>query len=325
MSARPRGLVAIGLGALSVASAALAQPTRPALSLAFASCETLDTREVRRIVGIELRAGLGPSAENAIATSVRVTCRDTTVGIEVDDRATGKSLSREVSVERVEQSVRARLLALAIAELVSASWTELESTPRPSLSPTSATAPPEQKRAALGTLRARSKRLVRLGVLATARAFPPELEPLWGGALELRHRAWGAFGYRVDLALDHGVLPAEIGEVSVTTASSAISLMAAHDASWGGFGAGLGGRAGIAWLSGTADEPARIEGRSGSAWWAGPAAFVEAGVRPAERMVLGCVLEAGYALTDIQGRVDTAADLRLRRWVSLGLGIGIDF
>lgn len=79
---------------------------------------------MRRIVGIELAVELS-EVESAGTTRVRVTCARDATFVEVDDPVTGKSSSRRVDLESTARVARSRLLALAIAELVSASWAEL--------------------------------------------------------------------------------------------------------------------------------------------------------------------------------------------------------
>lgn len=83
---------------------------------------------MRRIVGIEL--AVEPVDVDTLGTTrVRASCtRDATL-LEVDDGVTGKLTSRRIDLEGTARVARSRLLALAIAELVSASWAELRLRP----------------------------------------------------------------------------------------------------------------------------------------------------------------------------------------------------
>ena len=62
------------------------------------------------------------------------------------------SLDRTIDLKEAPRA-RARLLALAIVELISASWTELETNPDPVVPPAGVRAAPEARRAALGAVR----------------------------------------------------------------------------------------------------------------------------------------------------------------------------
>ncbi|MCB9623927.1 MAG: hypothetical protein R3B99_22420 [Polyangiales bacterium] len=106
---------------------------RVPLQLDLHPCLEIDAPAVRRIVGIELAVELAET-EAAGSTRVRASCgRDATL-LEVDDGVTGKTTIRRIDLEGTARVARSRLLALAIAELVSASWAELRLRP-PSESP----------------------------------------------------------------------------------------------------------------------------------------------------------------------------------------------
>src|SRR4029077_7676204 len=68
--------------------------------------------------------------------------------LRVLDPTTGKSVERSVALAQAAPTARARLLALAIAELVAASWSELESNPQPKAPPAEPLAPVEAREAA---------------------------------------------------------------------------------------------------------------------------------------------------------------------------------
>ena len=106
-------------------------PERPSVSIDIAGCDPDLARESRRIAAIELRATLVDTAPDATVTQVRATCRATFAELEVVDPTTGKSLGRTVTLAEAPPNGRARLLALAVAELVAASWSELQSNPKP--------------------------------------------------------------------------------------------------------------------------------------------------------------------------------------------------
>src|SRR4029079_18035478 len=87
--------------------------------------------EAQRLAASELRATLVDPAPDGTVTEVKATCRGALAALEVIDPTTGKSLERTVARTAAAPNGRARLLALAVAELVVASWSELQTNPEP--------------------------------------------------------------------------------------------------------------------------------------------------------------------------------------------------
>ncbi len=100
------------------------------VQLSFESCADSLAPEVDRIARIELHAA---HVGEGSATQIGVECAGDDVKLTVDDPLTGKRVERSVSLASVAQESRARLLALAIAELVRSSWIELQFRRRPVL------------------------------------------------------------------------------------------------------------------------------------------------------------------------------------------------
>ena len=134
------------------AGLASAAERHPSVALEIGACLDVEQAEVRRIVAIELRALMMGSDSAEPITRVAVDCYNPLVEIRIEDPVTGKSLERRIDLSTSERSIRARLLALAIAELVSSSWTELDSNPEPTVVPAgpirlrSASAAPRSRR-----------------------------------------------------------------------------------------------------------------------------------------------------------------------------------
>jgi hypothetical protein len=94
-----------------------------AVTVGTDACPGLDSAEVERLVELELdevtrEIRLGP------ALRVELRCDAQHLEIAVDDPLTGKRLSREVPAP-IDEPGRERVVALAIAQLFSASWLEL--------------------------------------------------------------------------------------------------------------------------------------------------------------------------------------------------------
>jgi hypothetical protein len=119
---RRRAIVALALVAVAWPIRAVAANDGVAVELSFAGCAETLRPEVERITRVELHA----AGSGGAPTSIEVACEGEDVELRVDDRLTGKQVTRTVSFSRIAASARARLLALAIAELVRSSWMELE-------------------------------------------------------------------------------------------------------------------------------------------------------------------------------------------------------
>jgi hypothetical protein len=210
---------------------------RPRVTLALDPCVLAEPGEVRRSVAVELGADLAGSGE-ADTTRVIVSCRGAIVVLEVTDPITGKSLSRTVNLEIAPAAARSRLLALAIVELVSASWTELESNPVPAVPPASTPPSPEARAAALESVQVRQAQIAptatatltatppdyRVEGLLELRDFPsPGLASLGFGA-RLSKRITGPWGWGLDLLTDHGTVTRSAGAISIDTLSTGPSV-----------------------------------------------------------------------------------------------------
>src|SRR5262249_57015189 len=110
-------------------------------------CVDAPAGQVRRLLAIDLGALLvDPEIPVAGATRASVGCDGTLTLLRVDDPVTGKSLTREVDIASSPPNARARLVALAVSELISASWTELATNPTPAVSPAGTPPPPDARR-----------------------------------------------------------------------------------------------------------------------------------------------------------------------------------
>src|SRR5262249_22253661 len=134
---RPILALAIAL----IGAQAHAQPAPARVRLVLPACETaFDGAELVRVLRIELGADgvrevIVGEAEGTLATikldatPCSAEAREVTVAI--DDAATGKNVRRALAVADVDAAARPRALGLAIAELLRASWAELEMPDQP--------------------------------------------------------------------------------------------------------------------------------------------------------------------------------------------------
>jgi hypothetical protein len=314
---------------LLFARSAVADGAHPAVRLEVEGCGDAPSSEIRRIVGIELRATLDADDATPAAdtTHVRVTCAERLAELTVDDAITGKSLSRSIDIEAASPNSRARLIALAVAELVSASWTELETPPTvppagPRPSPAAVGAAREAVHAKVPRLAPRSFRVV---VAGSVRAVLGETVLYGANARAAYGDAEHPIGYRLDLGIEHGTESTALGSVGIDSAGAAAALLF-HAALPGVFAsghAGAGARYGYAWLAG---QPANasVRGETVTGSWLGPLATAGLTLAPGRTFRADLDLEAGYALLAVTGHVTGAADAGIRgAWLGALLGVGL--
>lgn len=279
----------------------------PPLSLSVEPCEGVDASEVRRVVAIELRGSLRSHPDTGNATHARARCIDGDARLEVDDPLTGKSLQRTVRLQRADPRARARLLALAIVELVAASWSELALSPAPRAPVVQKPADRDAREAAIATVQARSPRLkqrlpVGLGVDGQARGLWMQGFVWWGTGLRVALQVHTHVRLSLGFHRHWAGVATELGDVDVAGWSG--NLRAELHRRFGllePFG-GLGVDGGFARLRGTTSDQAVT-----AAVASGPLAAVlaVAGVRAwlHHRLALELRGDLGYLLAAVRGVV----------------------
>lgn len=337
--------VAAALLAASLAAAPVraAPPEHAMVRLVLDECLGVDRAKVERLFGIELDVRIqapGPAAPGA--AQVRAACVNGRVELRVDDPLTGKSLERPLDLAGAPERARARLLALALAELLFASWTELEV----NLGPPPAALAPAPAPAALASLAAvgqrGARRLVRerlggapgpggaevrlLGA-GSLTAYFSGTGVLLGGGVRLggdhpRHLGW--FG---DLAAHHGGASSALGALHADTLTTSFGGAVQHRVPLRGAVLGLraggGLRVGAARLSGTPTDPAQASGDTVWGALVGPLGLLSASVSLPRHLCAELALEGGYVLSPTGGRVGESRVIAVEGpWVGLHLGLG---
>ena len=278
---------------------------RPRVSIDIVGCDAALAREAQRIAAIELRATLVDPAPDGSVTEVKATCRGVLAALEVIDPTTGKSLGRTVALTEAAPNGRARLLALAVAELVVASWSELETNPQPRVPPATPLAPPAARAAAQAAITERA--------LELAAAFDMHVlgsgDVLFGGAARAAISISPAIFLRFDALADYAELDRAAGRVAVIMPSVSGAIGASRF-----IGASirpaisLGLRGGYVRMNGIADGTAAT-GLHQQGIWLGPevALEVSAWARARVHPVLG--VAAGTHLLGVRGTVDNGPDV----------------
>ncbi len=286
------------------------------MSITVVGCDDVLAQEAQRIAAIELRASLVEATPDEATTQVAATCDADLANLRVLDPTTGKSVERSVALSQAAPTARARLLALAIAELVAASWSELESNPEPKAPPAAPLAPMAARAAARGAI---APVPLELAAVADAHLLASRDVVLGGGA---RTEVWISppFFLRFDALAHYAVLSRSTGTIALTMPS----LSGAIGASLGTESlqprVSLGARAGYAWMSGVARGAATTGHREEGAW-VGPELTVELSAWPRARVHPLLSLSVGAHILGVRGTVNGGRDVMATDvWSALSLG-----
>ncbi len=317
--------IPLAWGTILATFSARAEPTHieaPKIHLNVEACLGVSAEETQRIAAIELRAEVLDATEHANEmTRIDVQCEGDGASIQVFDPLTRKSLARAISLVSVAPSARARLLALAAAELVAASWIELESNPDPVLEPDMA-APPRGGRAAARAVirdRIRASRPIaassppprwQIDALVDTRWFTVDPVALLGVGVRASFDPYRTVGVEVDVLVEHANSDQSLGAVSFDLASLGAALRLRKEMRPFLLHGGPGLRLGFARFAGSPYSTASAVGHDVDGFWAGPIAAVGASYGTSQRLSLSLGLEGGYVFLPVRGIVDGGPGLR---------------
>lgn len=280
------------------------------LSVLVERCGTgVTAEELRRIATLELAR-----APSGVELNASVECLGAMGRLSVDDPLTHKTLSRRVDLSKVPQSGRARTLALALVELVEASWSELL-LPEASDEPGARAGPSDdpQTRSLRAALTEAVRRPAvpsmpfRVEVLGGGRRFPEMALWLWGGGARVSWRP-GWIGLGLEARAERGELTVELGYLTVDTVGGSLFGLVGLTHRWLLLEGGAGVRVGSARVTGTPNDPALASGGSQAGAWAGPMLFGQVGAQW-DRLVVLLGLEGGLVLLGVRGRIDGAGGI----------------
>jgi len=312
---------ALGVALALVAAPAIGSPgdERPRVSISVLGCEPALAREARRIAAIELRAALIDTTPDETTTQITATCAAQTVNLRVIDPTTGKSLERTVALSQAAPTARARLLALALAELVVASWSELESNPEPKAPASAPLASPAAREAARRVI---APRPLELAAVFDAHRLASGDLTLGGGA---RSAIWTSsrLFLRFDALADYAELARPTGTIALTMPSFSGALGVSFGSDWLQPRVSLGARAGYAWLSGAAGSTATTGERQRGVW-GGPELALDLCAWPHARVHPLLSFSAGAHMFGVRGTVAGGRDvLATGVWTGLSLGAAV--
>jgi hypothetical protein len=290
-------------------------------------CVEVRQAEVGRVVEIELRIKLSPPS--AEATRAEVTCEGDAVEIRVDDPITRKRLTRRVPVVSLGASTKSRLLALAVVELVSASWTELESDVPPAVEPEGPKPNPIVRDDARKVVKARSAPAAprwRTSLIGGPGYDVSSLGLSWGGGARVRYRLTSSIGLTSDVFAEGGARDDPRGRISWQKASAAAFVTWFHDVGTRHrVEIGAGARGGYLKLAGSPGDSS-IEGSAFSAMWGGPELLATFSSRVAGALFVEVTGAAGYATLPVRGLADGARVAGIDGvWLRPTIGVGAEF
>ena len=297
--------LSVALGMWAATAHAAGGIERPRVSIDIVGCDAALAREAQRIAAIELRATLVDAAPDATVTKVTAACRSTLAALEVVDPTTGKSLERTVALTEAVANGRARLLALAVAELVAASWSELQTNPRPRAPPATPLAPYAARESARAAIDDRS---LEFAVACDTHRLAGG-DYLFGGGVRAVVWVSPLLLARLDALADYGELARGAGSVAVIMPSVSAALGVSR---WLGTqlrpALTLGLRGGYVRMNGIADGQTATGARQQGAWL-GPELALQVSAWPRARVHPIIGLAVGAHLLGVRGTVEGGRDV----------------
>ena len=269
--------------------------------------------------------GSAPGAESAEPPAPAE--RADVVELRVDDAVTGKSLWRSIELQKADPGVRARLLSLALSELIFASWAELLVTPEPAVPAATPAASAAARQATSVQVERKLPRAVpplgvQLSGLGAAFVLWGEPSVCFGGGARATGDHRYHLGWDLDVLVQHGATATVLGTVNRDLVSARAALLFHQRVPYLTLRGGLGARLGAAKLAG---EPADAKTTLGaSVWgpWGGPLLTLGLSAAAA-RLRLDLSIEAGYVVSPVAARVGGVRAVALDgTWFGIQLGLG---
>ncbi|HEX3851556.1 MAG TPA: hypothetical protein VHW01_11355 [Polyangiaceae bacterium] len=308
-------LLATLLGGAPSAAAEASDSARE-IDIESSTCTHPLVEGVERLTRVELNnAGLPSGAD---APHVTLSCAEGAVLIRV---AIGESAgTRQLDLEQIESALRARVIALAIAELVRDTAAGAPALPAPLLS---SSPPPSSQREPTPVASAPTEPQNRLVVFAKLSNFGSSFQPLAGGGLGFSHDLGRlALGFGPSLSASNRNV--SLGSVRALAADLSARLSLRFPSRLLSGELGVGYALGYARLTGTSNSAlASARGLDGA--WAAPFLFGVLEGPFASPAFLQLAAQLGYVLLPVRGFVAESNDLEIAGvWGGLSIGLGLE-
>jgi hypothetical protein len=284
-----------------------AQSPEPGLQLAIPDCEDLSGEQIAGIVRLEVAAQRKPEGDSPRDTRASLRCEALRAAITVEDASGSAPLLLELDLAHTNPEARARVVALAIAELIATRRLERNEAAPP---------PPEEPPAASPGDSAFELSLE----VGAARAYDPALFAPFIGIGAAQHVS--QFALFADLALALGWLDTD--QAALSTREMTLSLAPAWTPTVGALELGLavGARAGYVSLS-ASPRIAGLAGRDLSGWVFMPLLRILLALRVSPQLAVRVAVESDYVATPIRGLDPDQGSLLSLRGLRLAAAIGV--
>ncbi|MDD9944243.1 MAG: hypothetical protein OXU20_24585 [Myxococcales bacterium] len=304
----------------------------PLVTTTVDPCVAVDMAAFQRILAIELGTSVQLAAQPPAAgraAHVQIRCVPGGVELFLQDPITRKSMTR-VLVAAGLAADKERMLALAVAEFVVASWIELAVVPEPVVEPVG----PPPARADLDLARgvaadrARgASNAVRFSVVLSSTSWLAKERPAaLGPGVRLSHRLAGALTWQLGADFGFGSESVESGHVefSGVTGHGVVGLSGVEGIWEAGFA--LGARVGYLRSLGVPQRGSDVDSALATGATGGPVLLTTLVLHAGTFARVGIEIEAGYPVFPLRltsgGEVVMAFD---GPWLRGGLLIGVEF
>lgn len=323
----------LGLILVSVAPQVRAQSSGPRVTIHVEPCVPVNRPQLERLLAVELSTSTGPATGPAAPTEVRVDCVADGIELQLRDGVTRKTMARVLPASSFTDASSTRLLALAVAEFIVASWVELEVRPQPVIEPVGPRPKADVVEAATRVAQTASRRTEleqpldgSISAAVTGQAWSAHRGLLFGAQLRVLQLV--APPLAITLVGDFGTANVRValGSVALSTTSGALALGFHFEAEELAVYAGPGVRVGVAYMRGDPDDTTRTVGKSFFAPYAGPLIWGRLEYRPTLRLRLALELEFGAVTVAARAFTLESRVLSLEGvWGTAGLAIGLGF
>jgi hypothetical protein len=282
-----------------------AQTAEAAVSVSVDRCVPVDHAALHRLLAIELGTSTAHEPGPKVPTRVWVGCSPLGIELRLEDGMTSKTMARTLPASSFRDTSSTRLLALALAEFVVASWIELNVQPEPSVPPLPVAPPPspDMQRAVEQAIDERAPPSDELSITgALAVAVWTANESLWLGAgarvtrIASPSMAWSAAFDFTATSRD-----VEFGRVHGLSGSLAFTALFYLRFSPLTLFTGPGARVGVVRLAGEAAGDAATDGVAFAAPFGGPIWLLRADLALSRDVRLGLELEGGVTTLPAMG------------------------
>lgn len=314
-----------------------ARAEAPLVTTIVDDCVPIDRAQLDRLLSIELGTSADTAASSATGpTLVRVGCVPAGIELNLQDALTQKGMVRVLSRESFRDASSTRLLALAIAEFVVASWVELrlpqKVEPEPVMGTAPATAAAREVAANTAAERVQPAPRAREDETHTEIGLSGQLQvwsqidaPMFGAGVRLVHAPVPGVAFSIGGDFGATDVDTALGRIIVRTFGFSLTGLGRVDLSPFVLVTGPGARFGLGQMSGTSD-PMRAEVSpfyapfAGVFWLARGALFVADGFAVTLELELGACTLPMRALI----RQTTVAAALDGVWLTTGLGVAFE-